>query len=402
MSTGRLAGKGALQAHYGALIFSRSITPRWIDLGLAADIERTVGLYTSLVRNRFDSDELVKVLRRLSRQVWEPIRPELPSGTARIIISPDAELNFVSFCTLLEPGGTFVGEHFRVGYVSSGRDLLVKEPEPDPQRQLVILANPDFGASLASAYATPQITAIPVPLLRGLNLQPLPGAEREGLWLQQDSEKLGFHKVALYLGSDATKHKLLNVCAPEVLHLATHGFVLPAVPNNPLEKLNQGPRAQRQNMKELAPMLRSGLALAGAQNTIEALAAGRLVNSDDDGIVTAEEISCLNLQGTRLVVLSACDTGLGEAYTGEGVLGLRRAFAQAGAQNLLLTLWPVEDGATSRLIMDFYSALAERHDAAEALATTQAHWLTELRTRNGVAEACRIAGPFVLNFRGRI
>jgi len=126
-----------------------------------------------------------------------------------------------------------------------------------------------------------------------------------------------------------------------------------------------------------------------------------MVPGENDGIVTAEEIGSLDLKNTSLVVLSACDTGLGEARSGEGVLGLRRGFIQAGAKNLLMTLWPIDDGRTAELIADFYAADKQHGNAAKALSVTQGRWLAKLRAERGIAEACRIAGPFILSFQGK-
>jgi CHAT domain-containing protein len=191
--------------------------------------------------------------------------------------------------------------------------------------------------------------------------------------------------VELYLGKGATEAELRRVQSPHVLHLATHGFFLP--------EINTG-------QPVTSPMLRSGLVLAGAQRTLDAWKKGEVVPSSNDGIVTAEEIGMLNLQRTWLVVLSACDTGLGEARSGEGVLGLRRGFLRAGAQNLLMTLWAVEDEHTAGLMLDFYSAAQRFGNPARALAEVQRDWLARLRKEKGVAEACRLAGPFILSFQG--
>ena len=131
-------------------------------------------------------------------------------------------------------------------------------------------------------------------------------------------------------------------------------------------------------------MLRSGLALAGAQHTLEAWGRGEFVAPENDGIVTAEEISALNLRNTWLVVLSACDTGIGPQQNAEGVLGLRRGFIQAGAQNLLMTLWPIDDEQTVGFIGDFYETAVASGDAPGALAQIQGAWLTNLRREKGI------------------
>ena len=148
-------------------------------------------------------------------------------------------------------------------------------------------------------------------------------------------------------------------------------------------------------------MLRSGLALAGAQTTLEAWKRGEVPPTDNDGILTAQEVSALNLRNTWLVVLSACDTGLGEARNGEGVLGLRRGFVQAGAQNLLLTLWPISDKWSVEIMQAFYEQAMVTGDAPQAMADVQAEWLARLRREKGALLAARIAGPFVLTSRGK-
>jgi CHAT domain-containing protein len=148
-------------------------------------------------------------------------------------------------------------------------------------------------------------------------------------------------------------------------------------------------------------MHRSGLALAGANTTIEAWKRGEVPPVESDGILTAEDVSTLDLQGTWLVTLSACDTGSGEARAGEGVMGLRRGFIQAGAQNLLMTLWPISDETTVQIMSDFYDATHESGNAPGALAKAQRNWLVKLRTEKGVTAAVSLAGPFIMSSQGK-
>jgi CHAT domain-containing protein len=117
--------------------------------------------------------------------------------------------------------------------------------------------------------------------------------------------------------------------------------------------------------------------------------------------MTAEDVATLDLQGTWLVTLSACDTGSGEARAGEGVLGLRRGFIEAGAQNLLMTLWPISDQFTVQIISDFYEAAHKTGDAPNALAAVQRDWLVKLRKEKGLAQSISLAGPFIMNFQGK-
>lgn len=113
-------------------------------------------------------------------------------------------------------------------------------------------------------------------------------------------------------------------------------------------------------------MLRGCVALAGAQSTLDAWEQGNAPLPSNDGILSARELSRLDLRGTWLVVLSACDTGLGELRNGEGVLGLRRGFVQAGAQNLLMTLWPISDKWSVEIMKSFYEKAMATGNAPQA------------------------------------
>ena len=135
---------------------------------------------------------------------------------------------------------------------------------------------------------------------------------------------------------------------------------------------------------------------------MEAWNRGETPPTENDGIVTAEEVGGLKLDGTWLVTLSACDTGVGEARYGEGVLGLRRGFIQAGAENLLMTLWSVSDEQTAKLMVDFYTAAQKTGNAPEALADVQRDWLIRLRQERGLSAAVQLAGPFILSSQGEM
>jgi CHAT domain-containing protein len=163
-----------------------------------------------------------------------------------------------------------------------------------------------------------------------------------------------FPDAKVLTGANATETAVKQVSAPRILHLATHGFFL-----------FEAPAAAGGSSPALAtrnPLLRSGLALAGAN---------RRDGKGDDGILTALEGSGLNLWGTKLVVLSACDTGVGEVHNGEGVYGLRRAFTLAGAESLVMSLWPISDFTTRTLMTSYYQNLKARMGRGEALRQVQ-------------------------------
>jgi CHAT domain-containing protein len=205
----------------------------------------------------------------------------------------------------------------------------------------------------------------------------LPGTQQECDLLAKTFE--GWHwQATSFTGQDATKAALLQIHSPYILHLATHGFFESEGQLDTKSTVQQSTSLERNVTKSKFfknPMHRSGLALAGAQSTLEAWKRGEVPAIENDGILTAEDVAALNLHGTWLVTLSACETGFGEAKAGEGVLGLRRGFVQAGAQNVLMTLWPISDEKTVQIMTDFYDAAHESGNAPEALAKIQRDWL---------------------------
>ncbi len=160
------------------------------------------------------------------------------------------------------------------------------------------------------------------------------------------------------------KHK-----GPKVLHLATHGFFL-----TDQDLLDEKRKAPYEN-----PLVRSGIVLAGANRSMK--------TGTDEGIVTAEKILSLRLHGTDLVVLSACETGLGDVKSGEGVFGLRRAFTQAGTKGLVMSLWSVPDKETKEIMVNFYTnALVKKMKRPEALRQAILTELTGVRKRYGTTK----------------
>jgi CHAT domain-containing protein len=248
----------------------------------------------------------------------------------------------------------------------------------------------------------------------------LPGAEREARFLKRQAKTWGLVEE-MHIGTQASESALYQLKSPKILHLATHGFFLPEMEiqnpssfakaladresriRNPASDLSPQHSALDTRHSALLknPMQRSVLALAGAQITLDAWEKGRVPPTDNDGVVTAQEVGCLDLQGTWIVALSGCDTGSGEARAGEGVLGLRRGFIQAGAENLLMTLWPVGDAQTVQIIQDFYNQALRTGNAPQALADVQRNWLIKLRQESGLSMAVRLAGPFILSFQGQ-
>ena len=192
---------------------------------------------------------------------------------------------------------------------------------------------------------------------RGQRFAPLPGAGEEA----RAVAKLLGDDCVLRLGADAREVELKAVQSPRVLHLATHGFFLSDQElRSPLPgplPIGWGEGVRRTGEGRARddwenPLVRCGIALAGANHFSNAPMANRQLQIED-GLLTGLEASLLNLQGTELVILSACDSGTGEVKTGEGVMSLRRAFRIAGAESVLASHWKVSDQATSRLMTEF-------------------------------------------------
>jgi tetratricopeptide (TPR) repeat protein len=405
-------GKGKCEWRYGAIVLLSKGAPLWIPLGNADEIERVVRRYGSLIRGSPQEDDLSANLQALYETLWAPIGHALPSQTKRIIISPDGQLNFISFATLLTKDRQFLAQRYNIQYVASGRDLL-RELKPPVAKSVVLFANPafDLASTTMLAKADNGSFDLGAKSIRGsekreiqdLSFEGLTGTQKERDELTKKFAEWGW-KSSDFTAKEATKEALLKIHSPYILHLATHGFFAKEDPNaaqtEPGALLNVRQSVTKSKFFE-NPMHRSGLALAGAQTTIEAWKRDGVPPVENDGIVTAEDVSTLDLQGTWLVTLSACDTGSGEARAGEGVMGLRRGFIQAGAQNLLMTLWPISDEVTVQIMSDFYEAAHKTGNAPEALAEVQRDWLLKLRSEKGLTEAVNLAGPFIMSSQGK-
>jgi CHAT domain-containing protein len=188
--------------------------------------------------------------------------------------------------------------------------------------------------------------------------------------------------VTPHVGEKALKRVITTAKSPYILHIASHGFYLPATTAEGIDdylvvylsedstaiSINEE-RIYRESVERENPMLRSAVALAGANLFLN----GRrtLPNGNEDGILTALDLSCMDLSNTELVVLSACETGLGDVETGKGIIGLRRACFVAGAQTVVSSLWPVNDEATKELMIHFYENVLSGLSRADSLRRAQ-------------------------------
>ena len=348
--------------HYAAYLLSGSGAPRAVKIGPVADIDRNVYTFVTAIRNR--SEEVAALGRQLDKTLFAPIRAA--AGEAKqLIIAADGALHILPFAALVDDDGRYLIEHdMSISYVNSGRDLLMAAPTTRIASRPLIIANPDFSHLAAGAGA-------PV-------FPPLPGSAYEGKLLRRM-----IPEARLWSGTSATKRQLMQVRGPILLHIATHGFYGGlaaatersrgvAVTSSPRPRPTTTPPAPSMPATtNLAPsMTRAGLALAGANRALSRTKQKK-TQQGQDGILTALELSSLDLEGTELVVLSACDTGVGEVRAGDGVYGMRRALAVAGAETQVLTLWPISDRVTPQFMKRYYRSILTGAGRAQALRTAQ-------------------------------
>lgn len=319
---------------YAAYILGERGEPTLVDLGEATPIDDAVAKLRAALADP-DNDRVAELGKALHDLTFGKLTRALGSAT-HVLIAPDGALNLVPFAALHD-GTRYLVARYTFTYLTSGRDMLragahrrVKSSGP------VIFADPDFdGPKSATPPATRRARA-----MQGLSWRRLPGTAQEA-----DALAKSLAGGTVYRDKQATEATLKAVRAPIILHLATHGFFL-ADGDATVEN----------------PLLRSGLVFAGAN----ARSSGT-----DDGVVTALEAAGLDLRGTRLVVMSACETGVGRITNGDGVYGLRRAFVIAGAESLVMSLWEVDDAATRDLMDGYYKKLKAGLGRSAALRAIQ-------------------------------
>jgi CHAT domain-containing protein/tetratricopeptide (TPR) repeat protein len=372
------------QPRFGALILEPGRPPVIRDLGNAELLNSAIQTY----RTHFlamakaghppDDNDLI-AYRSLAAGVYKlavlPVSDKL-AGKSLVLIAPDGPLNLVSFAGLIDTSGTYLAYGPPIQYLSAGRDLVRLNQSAPHGSGLLALGDPDYDATAemrftnsGKSYAalgeqlSPQSDASnnrrsACDILNHLTATPLAETRTEldqaiTSWKKQSKEP-----ASAFVGAGATED-CLRERGPgkRVIHLATHGYS--SIGGCDLSWKSDS-SADRQTVFNENPLLLSGLLFAGAN--LHGAGADSLRIAD--GILTADEVTGLNLSGTQLVVLSACETGLGDIRQGEGVYGLRRAFQMAGARTVVSALWSVPDQATAAMMGRLYvssgKSLAER------------------------------------------
>ncbi len=346
--------------HYAAYVLTKTGQPSAIDLGIAAKIDQSVKGLRAALRNPRRTD-FPMLARDVDERVMRPIR-FLLGNIKQVLLAPDGMLNLAPFAAFQNEHNHFLVEDYSITYLTSGRDLLRMNNSLPNRQGPVIIANPLFSSGSKPAVIE---RAGPIIGQRSADFtgkfEPLDGTASEA---QQLSSVLIRPKV--FTGADATETALKDLKGPIILHIATHGFFLNRQASQNSSAPTQttaGSAYEAGSVLKENPLLLSGLALAGANQLSD--------GHGDDGILTALEASSLDLHGTKLVVLSACETGIGEVQNGEGVYGLRRALVLAGAESALISLWKVDDEATRALMVDFYKGMEVGKSRADAIRDVQ-------------------------------
>lgn len=309
-------------SRYVALILKKgSEMPQMVMMENGAELEKKYAkFYRNAVQQKVTDDYSYE-------QYWTKIEKEL-AGKKLIYISPDGVYNQMNLNTLKRPDQDYVVNRYDLVIIGNSKDLIALKARKTsvPKKNAFLLGFPDYG--------TPDIVS-------------LPGTKVEIDGVAKVLKTSGY-QITQVMAKDATEKNIKSVKAPSLVHIATHGYFLQDAGEGEGSVFGVNAESASRN-----PLLRSGLILAGAGKSITG--GGSDITSNDNGILTAYEAMNLDLEGTNLVILSACETGLGDIKSGEGVYGLQRAFQVAGAEALIMSLWKVDDAATQMLMTNFYN-----------------------------------------------
>lgn len=377
-----------------------------VDLGLAEPIELALQKARHAIATSANPDSLLRTegeevaekhlrqeLERVADLVWKPLVEKL-GASKRLIISPDGALWLLPWSALPIAKEKYLVEDYSVRYVVSGRDILNQPSAKSAGAAPQIIADPDFDLdpektrqAIQAVFRTNNIDAYFQ--TRGAKsksalgaVDRLPNTAVEAQLVVPSITKYAQKDPQTFTDRYALESVVKAIKRPSLLMMSTHGFFLQEQGSN-AEAL--GASMPDINVPTLAangkpmenPLLRCGMLLAGCNETMSA--------GGDDGILTGLEITGLDLRGTELVVLSACETGIGKIRNGEGVAGLRQAFQLAGARTVVATLWQVPDRDSMLIVSGFFSNLAEGEGKDDALRASQLKRIEARREKFGAA-----------------
>jgi CHAT domain-containing protein/tetratricopeptide (TPR) repeat protein len=374
--------KKYIGSHYLLFVLTtgKDASVKLIKIGKTEDVDKHVNAFLKEM-NRIktegklpDADILKKEGKAVYDLVLKPAEPFI-GDRKHLFISPDGNLNLIPFEVMVTAKGKYLTEDCFVTYVGAGRDIVKFTDRTVAKGDALIMADPDYNIGLQEKQKLARQMGITETRIRGvisrdavqMSFDRLPETKPEADAIEVILKKKLSLNVGNYQDKLALEEVLFNVRNPRILHLSTHGYFL----NAEEVKHDANLRGVRITMKESPmqgdgatvpienPMLRSGIVLAGVNTSLKE---GR-----DDGMVSAEKILGLRLKGTDLVVLSACETGVGDVQMGEGVFGLKRAFILSGARSVVMSLWSVPSRETTELMTDFYTLISQGSSKSTAL-----------------------------------
>jgi CHAT domain-containing protein len=328
--------------YLGLVVTKSNPEPKLVVLANGNELEgKSAKSYRLMMKNKM-------VDEKSYNQYWLPFENEV-KGKKNLYVSPDGVYNQVNLYTLKKPAGDYLINQYDIVLLGNGRDLLKQgKAAGGGAKKATLIGFPDYGS--------PTIPELPATK-----------TEVDGI---NKMLKTSGYQVAEWTQQDATENNLKSAHKINVLHIATHGYFLQDV-----DKASWPIGVQADNAKDNV-LLRSGLMFTGASDADKH---NTSLDNTSNGIMTSYEAMNLDLKGTSLVVLSACETGLGEVKAGEGVYGLQRAFLVAGAEALIMSLWKVDDAATQQLMNNFYTNWLKTGDREKAFKQAQLQLMTKYK-----------------------
>lgn len=335
------------EARYVALVLTKGAEmPRLVLLDNGGQLEtRYAKYYRNAIQQRIPDDNSYE-------QYWAKIEKEVV-GKKLIYVSPDGVYNQMNLNTLKRADDSFLLNTYDLVIIGNAKDLVALKGKKStvPKKNAFLLGFPDYQSEDVAA---------------------LPGTKTEIDGISKILKTAGY-QVNQVMQLEASEKNVKAVKAPSLVHIATHGYFLQDAGEGSGSVFGVNAESASRN-----PLLRSGLILASARKSL-AGTSGADISSNDNGVLTAYEAMNLNLEGTNLVILSACETGLGDIKSGEGVYGLQRAFQVAGAEALIMSLWKVDDAATQQLMTNFYTNWIKLGNKQKAFKQAQLQLMTQYK-----------------------
>ena len=319
------------QVFSDSVIYAGLVTRKGLDKPELIVMSNGTDLETKYMKGYRNSMKFKIPDRYSYANYWEPIKNKV-GDFSTIYLSADGVFNQINLETIPTGDGKYVLDNSNIVLVSNTKDIYfhrIKSEKESKENKATMFGDPIFYASAGGAHKWSQ----------------LPGTKAEITALNEILEENGWISD-YYLEEYATEDNMKKIDNPKILHVATHGFFTSDKDFEASEEVGMEEAQASQN-----PLLRTGLLLYGAGDLLDKTSYNYNM---EGGILTAYEAMNMNLDYTELVVLSACETGLGDVISGEGVYGLQRAFLVAGADALVMSLFKVSDEATQKLMVKFY------------------------------------------------